>query len=442
MNVYEYKNIITSNDKTAVCVWWFNVDQDKQWDVSESFLLPRVSSMDKKIIYGMEQLLLLLVCADDYVLLRRKPELAIIENIKKIRNELPQIIVLDKCEQNEQISEFILSDTKTISFIKNLTTKSNVYLIPYAVFSVEEEIAEVTGATLIGPKLELAQWLNSKINSRNIAKRLGFSLTEGYECCTLEEILNAINSVKGDANDINIVLKDAYGSSGNGFFRIKNESDIFLLEFLVKKMGECKRNFNVLVEIWYENKVDINYQFFISENSITRMVLSYQYVQDGIYNGTQIINAESNPGISKIDEYIKKIGTFLQRCGYRGLCSIDAIWINKEIFIPIIEVNGRFSLSSYISCLDFGVDKIVVSRYYDVSSKNTLESILQLLKQNKLLYDEKKKEGIIIYSFSYGDKKNRVFLLCVFTKGSEIEDEISSILKNWCDFPRMIEGDR
>lgn len=428
METQDFKKILTNKVDNAICLWWFNVDQDTEWDQSAKSFLPRVMSDNKSMIYGMEQMLLMVACADDYVILRKMPESTVIENIKQIRKELPKIIILQGCKESDSISDFIISDSEMIQFIVDLAKNNDVYLVPYAVYSAEIKLAELTGTTLVGPKLSLAQWVNSKINSRHISKELGFCISEGYECRSLCDVENAIDILCSHKKDTNIVVKEPYGSSGKGFLKIKNSADILLIKYLANKKEKKKETFNVLLEKWYENKTDINYQFFISENEISKIILSYQFVMDGVYKGTKVISDEDDPIIPIVDKVIIEIGEFLQTKGYRGVCSIDALYVNNEIFIPIIEINGRFSLSSYISCLECLNDRCVVSQYYDLPSEITIECVQEHLIKHNIVYDKNNREGVLIYSFSYGNTKNRMFVLNIFSQNDNSYEKINSII--------------
>ena len=428
METQDFKKILTNKVDNAICLWWFNVDQDTEWDQSEKSFLPRVMSDNKSMIYGMEQMLLMVACADDYVILRKMPESTVIENIKQIRKELPKIIILEGCKETDSISDFIMSDSNMIQFIVDLAKNNEVYLVPYAVYSAEIKLAELTGATLVGPKLSLAQWVNSKINSRHISKELGFCISEGYECRSLCDVENAIDSLCSHKKDTNIVVKEPYGSSGKGFFKIKNSADISLIKYLANKKEKKKETFSVLLEKWYENKTDINYQFFISDNEISKIIISYQFVMDGVYKGTKVISDKDDPIIAIVDKVIIEIGEFLRTKGYRGVCSIDALYVNNEIFIPIIEINGRFSLSSYISCLECLNDRCVVSQYYDFPSEITIECVQEHLIKHNIVYDKNNREGVLIYSFSYGNTKNRMFVLNIFSQNDNSYKKINSII--------------
>ena len=85
METRDFKKILTNKVDNAVCIWWFNVDRDKEWDQSAKSFLPRVLSDNKSMVYGMEQMLLMVACVEDYVILRKMPESTVLENITQIR---------------------------------------------------------------------------------------------------------------------------------------------------------------------------------------------------------------------------------------------------------------------------------------------------------------------------------------------------------------------
>lgn len=414
MDYNEFRKLIINDDKNAICFWWFNVDIDISWDINAERFFPVTASSDKSMIYGMEQILLMLAAPNDYVIFRHQPSTIVLDSIYSLGKALPNILEVSEKDNEKSISELIISDQDIISLMKITTPDKETYLVPYAVTSFEEEIAKLTGAHLIGPKYNLACWINNKINARYIAKELNFQITKGCECHTYDELISGIEMLCSNEADINIVLKDSYGSSGKGLFRIKSNEDIRLIEHQAKKKLKKNESFNVILEKWYDVKYNINYQVYITENNNSTLIsASYQTIVNGIYTGSRIDKRSKDELSIIIGSSFKSISHYLYNIGYRGLCNIDSIILTDGTLIPIIDINGRLSLSTYISCLPFGNDRSLTSCYFDISNRISPEIMFSCLDNYHLAYDSESQTGVAIYSFSCGEKKNRVFFLVV-----------------------------
>jgi len=428
---------VTNNFEDAICVWWFNVGLDIDWDRQKASFFRRVESSDKAAIFGMEQIMLMLARENDYVIMRRRPDESICRNIKETRKGLPNILIPsnDGIEQNS-ISELILSDNKLLAALGEIAKKSKTYLVPYAVTKHEAKIAELTGAELFGPPYELASWVNSKITARNISKDLNFDTAFGMECHTKKDLCEAYDMIQGKYPDTMMVLKEEYGASGKGLFFIKGEQDWNMAMHRAGKLEKSGTKFNIILEKWHSVKENINYQLIISDNTHSQknylFCLSKQDVNDGIYKGSILVKNTAQI-YALYEPYTKLLGDYLYDKGYRGICNVDSIITEDGLLVPIIEINGRLSLSTYISCTTdmFCQDMTVASAYYDVDSKIALSEINDTASQYK--YNEKSQTGTLIYSFSAGIRRSRLFCLFVYPSEDDIlkaKLEFENILKN------------
>ena len=437
MTNFDLHNLITGNSDSAICIWWFNVDLDDDWNQQSSTFFPRAASTDKKAIWGMEQILLLLACENDFVIMRDYPNKLICDSMKTIGYNSPNILIPNNnYTEQKSMSELILSDEKLLTNLKNIAQNSNVYLIPYAITKHEMKISEVVGAKLIGPSFSLASWINSKINARAISKELGFSTTFGMECHSKEELSVASDIIQSKNSNCTMVLKDEYGASGKGLFIIRTKQDLDLVLFRAGKLDEKRTKYSTILENWYMVNESINYQILISHNTYLSknylVCVSRQDVKNGIYRGSTFIktNTELYKTYSK---YSIQLGDYLYEKGYRGICNIDSIITVDKLIIPIIEINGRLSLSTYISCISsmFAEDMDIVSAYYDINSKIELPQIYNSIE--KYRYNIETKTGIFIYSFSIGSNRSRLFCLFAYPN-------INAINNVKLEFENILDG--
>ena len=407
----------------VIFIWWMNIACESMWNLAGAQVLPSLNNKRSAgVINRTEQLCLLLADEKDIVIQREMPSDIICENLTNIGIKIPNILIpeISNITKQESISEIILNDNKLIEKIRSLNKQINqkVILIPYAVTSLEEEISLRTGCELFGASSEITSWVNSKINSRLLAEELDLPVTYGYICHTIDDTESAIRKLKSIPTTKKIVIKEAYGASGKGFYIIDSEKSLqYILNVLERENNKDKR-VSLIIEKWYDTRFDINYQLFIDrEGSIHYIQPKKQYVKNGIYSGSEFFGENES---KEIFEYFKKcafrIGKKLWEKGYSGIASIDAIVTEDEGIFPIIEINGRFTLSTYISFIHekVGKEAFVKSRYFSINPSVTIKEIW--LKINKYCFISGKKYGVIIYSFAGGDSgfiSGRLFILFI-----------------------------
>ena len=433
----DLRGLITDNSKDAALVWWFNVGLDIDWDREKSGFFPRIETSDKAAVFGMEQIMLMLADENDFVVMRRQPDELICGNVKRTGKGLPKILTpFDVGIGQKTISELILSDGELLAAIGGIAKKTKTYLVPYAITRHEAKIAELTGAELFGPCHERASWANSKINARNISKELKFDTAFGMECHSKEDLCIAFDMIQNEYPGTAMVLKEEYGASGKGLFLIKGRQD---WDSLMHRAGKLEKNgskFNAILEKWHCVRENINYQLMISDSAYLQknylFAVSRQEIKDGVYKGSIFLKSDSEMyGLYK--PYAVLLGDYLYGRGYRGICNVDSIITEDGLTVPIIEINGRLSLSTYISCLSeiFCQDMAIASAYYDINGKIELSEIDGAIGRCK--YDEKSKTGTVVYSFSTGAKRNRLFVLFAYLSEGNINEkklEFENILEN------------
>ena len=224
--------------------------------------------------------------------------------------------------------------------------------------------------------------------------------------------------MRGCGSD-SIVIKDAYGSSGKGLYIIDSEKAMdFFSQILLRKKNSGKY-ISVIVEKWYNTKANISFTIFIREDgTIVYIPPKKQILKGVIYRGCEfpidhILNR------TQLDFYEKSanlLGRNLYKRGYRGVATIDSIVTNDNTVFPMIEINGRFGMTTYISFTPAWMKnaRFFASRYYNVNMNSIPQKIINNLQKNN--YTPEKGEGIIVYS--YAAKINalpgRIFILYAY----------------------------
>ena len=252
--------------------------------------------------------------------------------------------------------------------------------------------------------------------------------TTGFICHNLNDFDIAIQELEQNTECKLIVFKELSGASGKGLRIIDNKNTLRFIRSLLARRYSTGETYECLIEQWHETKININYQIFIADGQ----PLFYIPPKKQILNGTVYIGSEF-PISSQLEynqmiylqDTAEMIGNELKNMGYEGLVSIDAIITNDDLIIPIIEINARASLSTYISFLStyIGENMNYASRYYTLPAEITLEDIEDKL--YKYRYSQRLLEGVMIYSFCQGVNESsygRIFLLSIAQNPNRVKE--------------------
>ena len=97
---------------------------------------------------------------------------------------------------------------------------------------------------------------------------------------------------------------------------------------------------------------------------------------------------------------MKTVGQELIREGVRGIVGIDSILTGNEFF-PVIDINVRFTLSTYLSVLPYLLtDRYFLAVYYRVllTEKTGYDALQQRAVRDGIAFDPDKKEGVFFYN--------------------------------------------
>ncbi len=330
-------------------VWWMNIGCEKIWNQGQTLLPHMTNKYEKETIAGTEQLCLLLAKKKDIVILQQRPEELLCDHLTSIGFTLPEIIIPKDTNQLD-ISQAILNDAYVMRYLKEAGSKSSLGLMPYCITKYEEDIAEAVNGKLYGTNSKIISWVNNKCTARQISQLAGLNMTEGYICNNIEEVLTAYNKLINGQIINKLVIKEPYGASGKGLLVVNNEREFkFFLRIL---KGKKINNFELIIEKWYDTILDINYQIFIKSDGTSYYIEpKNQIVNNSIYVGCDGLG-KNNQLTGKQRTYFQTVAetvaNVLYKQGYWGMASIDAIITKERGIIPILEINGRFSLSTYI----------------------------------------------------------------------------------------------
>lgn len=184
--------------------------------------------------------------------------------------------------------------------------------------------------------------LNDKINTKlwlsNYFPVLEFVLLSGHEC-KIEQLK------KFFLNHKNFVIQEAKSSGGLGTFIINSKNYLNVL-------SKLKSDMLYLVSYFADPSFSLNVHILISYDDIIVLPPSVQIIEkygdNLIYSGADFINYRflDKRYRDKVYKFSKKIGSLLKKLGYKGVCGIDYLVYNDEVYF--VEINPRFQASTML----------------------------------------------------------------------------------------------
>jgi D-alanine-D-alanine ligase-like ATP-grasp enzyme len=397
-NLIQY---LTTQRNKGVIIWLCNIGAEKYWNNINTGIVDRSEDV---IVNRIEEMNLLICREQDVIILRKSPDIEYLELLKKMGYSIPRILTPKNVDLLTPISELVQNDTELIEELKKIASqREDVFFLPYAVTYIEEKIAEMAGLKILGAPSKIGAKVNDKIFNREISEELGFTVCQGKVCCSIDEIREEYENLTTNQPYFKkVIIKEPNGASGKGLYVIsdkeKLESNLRAIARFARKRGDAKW----LVEGWYDKKADLNYQIYVSPNGIVDVFsIKQQLLNDTVYIGSKIPPNLDEEILNSYKQYGEKIGRYLFGIGYTGVAGIDSIITTDDVIIPIIEINGRFTLSTYISFLNNQLeDAKILSRYFRLISDKPVsyEDLIKEIDNNGILLEPDGREGAFVYT--------------------------------------------
>lgn len=414
MREFNLLNHIRKESDENIVIWLFNIGVEKYWNKYTN----AVKDPNEDIVVNhVEDINLLVTKKQDYMIMRKKPSESFLAELEAKGYEVPNIICPGVLDEMKSISELVLMDNELLEVLTCLGQKANTYFVPYGVSELEERIADICGLHLVGGTNDKSRIINNKIFSKKVARDLGLPAADEIICKTTDEIRNAYGMFREKYS--RIIVKMPCNSSGQGMWIIDNEKKLDTVCAVINRISRTQEIEEWLVEGWIDKKLDLNLQVYVSEAGyVETFSVKEQIVEETLYIGSVISARIDEQQYKRCIEYGNKIGEYLYSLGYNGVFGIDALISMDGTVVPIIEINGRFTLSTYISFANMKYpDKYLYAFYKRLQTKGKkldYESLIENLKENDLWLEES--SGIFIYNASGIDSKlaaGRVRIFCM-----------------------------
>ncbi|WP_426446088.1 peptide ligase PGM1-related protein [Paenibacillus sp. S-38] len=396
---WSFVEAMTTGRRRDILVWLCNIGAEQVWHPATGGITDRE---EDRAVHRMEEMNLLLCRRQDVLLLREVPDKEFLRDLEALGFEIPRILCPAGAgaDPYTPIAELVLKDAELLRQLEALAGPQ-VYFLPYAVTEREEEIAARTGLRLIGPSSRAAAAINDKAANRAMAQMLGLPVCRGTICRSAEELLEAYEQLY--VPGASFIVKDPYSASGRGLHLVESPERMKGLVKRLMRFGRRSPETGWILEEWIEKSGDYNYQLFIREDGeIEVFSLKGQLLEGTVYRGSHL-EADRGPDLpAPFREYGQRIGKALYTLGYQGMAGVDAIRAADGTLIPLIEVNGRFTLSTYLSFVTevLAPAAAFVSRYFRLVTRTplTYSSLKTRLEAEGLVYRADSGEGVLVYT--------------------------------------------
>ncbi len=411
---------IRENDEYTV-IWLFNIGVEKYWN-NNVFTVK--SAGDDIVVAHMEEMNLLITRQQDILILRNEPDVKYLEEMRRFGAEIPTIVCPLIEDEDKSISEIVLEDNSLTDRIKELCKGSKkVVFVPYGVSFLEEKIAQKLGVDIFGPESADAIRVNDKVYSRRFAIEHGFRVPEGKICLGYDELCKTAREYLERFSKI--IIKEPHGASGKGLWVVETAAKLKSTLLIIKRFYDVSKDREWIVEQWCDKLTDLNYQVYVGDDGdkphVEVFSVKEQRVNGTVYTGSVIPPSFDKKIVDECDECGMIIGKELYNEGYRGILGIDAMILSSGELVPIVEINGRFTLSTYLSFIPDrckGVtDKIFASyRKIKLDTGDGYITFVNRLADAGIAYRDK--DGVFVYTSetvnsSRTGEYGRLFTLCL-----------------------------
>ncbi len=400
-NGFNLISLLTTERSKGTIVWLCNIGAEKYWSNLSTGVVNRQEDI---AVNRMEEMNLLICREQDIIILREVPDEDYLENLKRMGFSIPTILSPENADLLTPISELVLGDESLLNKLKEAAEEANdLYFVPYGVTHLEEEIAQKTGMRIMGAPSHINAKINDKIFNREISEKLGLTVCQGRVCSSADEIREEYERLTNNKPFFSkVIIKEPKGASGKGLYIVDSKEKLESSLRMIARFSRGRTDSKWLVEGWYNKKGDINYQIYVSpDGQVTVFSIKEQLLRDTVYIGSKMPPELEQSVLDNYVEYGQKIGRYLYETGFTGVAGIDSIITEQDICIPIIEINGRFTLSTYISFVNQILkDKKILSRYFRLTPKNPVNytGICSRLDKEGILINPDTKEGIFVYT--------------------------------------------
>ena len=221
-----------------------------------------------------------------------------------------------------------------------IDTKDDIKFMSYNPSLMEQCDEKIRNNTVCYNSQELLNFLDSKINFRQLSQNIVSTLHSEY-CKGNQLDFKYIKKLFPNYNRYIVQSDIASGGYGTHILDESNYSQV---------LSSLTENDTYLISPYYEHNIPINIHAIIFESDILIFPASIQImIEDAnrlLYRGADYIAYDSlaNELKEEFRNNTMKLCTKLKEMGYRGVLGLDAMIVNNEVLM--LELNNRFQAST------------------------------------------------------------------------------------------------
>lgn len=384
-----------------------NFEVENQWADGEVGL-PRfeLGPSGRTIVNHMDEFALLLGTSRDHVVLKSTPDTGYLDFLRGLGFDLPTVLCPATTTPSNTVTDDVLDDDALLATLGSLAP-TGAALLPHGVSEREERLADRSGLALATPPATICKQVNSKIYSRNAAKKLELRQAPGRTAANLDELAAAVSWADEllDAGRT-VVVKDAYGVSGKGVSVVSERSRLAKLRRMIESGARRSGGdrIAVLIEEWVAKRADLNYQFTIGRDaSVSVDFVMAAVTEHGVHKGHRMPAPLTGRQHAQLTYAAELIGELLASDGYAGVAGVDAMIDPDDEIYPVVEINARNNMSTYQAvCRELLVDdaQVAMALHYPLklTERVPFDRLADVL--GDCLYDPASGEGFAVNNFA------------------------------------------
>jgi hypothetical protein len=360
------------HDPGAPLIFLGNFEVENQWGQGELGLPTFGFAASTLMVNRMDEFALLLAGAADVVLLKAEPDPDYLAWLAGLGLELPTVLVARHGAADQNVTQDVLRDPILVSTLAGLAGRGAA-LLPHGVSQAEEHLAAACGLPLAAPGAEVCKAVNSKVYSRRLGDTLGLRQPPGHACDSAQSWAQAVDWARRRlADGARIGVKDAFGVSGKGIAMVADQGRLDKLDrMMTARLNRAGAGpLGLVVEEWVPKAADLNYQFTVGRDGLTRFDFVKEAVTEhGTHKGHRMPARLTERQYRELEVAAQRIGAALMADGYFGVVGVDAMVDPAGGLYPVIEINARNNMSTYQLRLQeavLGAGQSALARHYEL----------------------------------------------------------------------------
>ncbi|WP_442602795.1 ATP-grasp domain-containing protein [Paenibacillus sp. KN14-4R] len=320
-------------------------------------------------IHHLDSLQLFLASSKDIVLLREKPDEQHLSYLYREEGiELPQLLV--KSEWDD---------------LRNFEKK---IIIPYAMTNDVHTLINQSQCKHFGTNnVELVMKLNNKAFVRELVSGMNYPVPKGSVCNSVESLVAEYEKLKQNTFAKRFVIKQPYGSSGNAFYHVFSNKDFYTIIDRIRNRSFDRSIW--IIEEWQRTSMCLNAQLLIKPEASRILSITQQLSNPlGIYKGSDLLPNVPEKLADTYNGYLLELMQVVEAMGYQGFLGIDSYIDERESLVPVIEINARMTILTYLYDLR---EHLINRNQQSIVYKIYKFTLKYLISFNKFLEDFKKK---------------------------------------------------